>query len=264
MKYLLVVGWLVALARPADAQIVNIQGQLAAAPDEDKVTGQIEIKADWREGNVQLFDIGGTGSITVRRGRLLGLAIVRAEYGKALDTVFKRRSFEHVRMRYTLSETAEAAATCPWRWEAFGQHELDQFRRISVRAVVGTGPAYQIVKHKRAAFLTGIAYMFELEQFSDLESAPDAGQRFYQHRASFYVTGNVNFTESVSLVETVYLQPRIDELDDVRVLGELALTKKLSKRIALTDGFIVAYDRTPPDGIKRLDTQLRIALLVTF
>ena len=48
------------------------------------------------------------------------------------------------------------------------------------------------------------------------------------------------------------------------MLGELTVTTKLSKRVALTDGFSIAFDRTPPDGVQRLDTQLEIGLLVTL
>ena len=42
---------LIATVRQADAQIVNVQGQLAKPPERDGVTGQIELKIDWREGN---------------------------------------------------------------------------------------------------------------------------------------------------------------------------------------------------------------------
>ena len=33
---------------PADAQIGNVQGALAKLPKEDGVTGQVELKIDWR------------------------------------------------------------------------------------------------------------------------------------------------------------------------------------------------------------------------
>jgi hypothetical protein len=39
---------------------------------------------------------------------------------------------------------------------------------------------------------------------------------------------------------------------------------KLSSQIALKDSFTVVYDDTPPDGIKRYDTALELAVLVTF
>lgn len=248
---------LLPLARRAEAQIVNVQGQLAKPPEHDGVTGQLELKADWREGNNSLLELGGVGSVLVRRGRLLALAVARGEYGRAGGGItIARKSFEHLRARVTID--------CRWRWELFAQHELDAFRRLSVRAVAGTGPVLQLVNEPTVGVLAGAAYLLELENLDTRAGTIDAGQRSLASRASFYVTGTEKLGTGVSIVQTIYVQPRLDEPGDVRLLGELSVTTKLSKRIALTDGFVVAYDRTPPDGIRRYDTQLKVGLLVTF
>ncbi|MGE0872862.1 MAG: DUF481 domain-containing protein [Kofleriaceae bacterium] len=244
------------IATRVDAQIVNVQGALAKPPEEDGVTGQIETKVDWRTGNTSLLDVGATATVLVRHCRFLGLAIARGEYGRSADLTFKRKTFEHLRLRTTLGDR--------WRWEVYGQHELDTFRRLSVRALAGTGPALQLVDGARASVLTGASYLLEYERLDDRMGASDAGARGFGHRASFYATGTESLSEAVSIVQTVYVQPRISDLGDVRVLGEVAVTSKLSEHIALVDGFTIAYDRTPPEGIKRYDTQLRIALLITF
>ena len=240
----------------ATAQIVNVQGALAKPPEKDGATGQLELKVDWREGNLPLFDIGATSSLLVRRGRVVGLAIARGEYGASGGLTFKRRTFEHVRVRATLD--------CRWRWEAFAQHELDGIRRLAVRALTGTGPALQVVNTKNVSLLAGASYLFEYEQFDRRTGASDAGQREIAHRASLYVTGQQKIGDSAAFIETLYVQPRIDEPRDLRLLGELTVTKKLSKRIALTDGLVIAYDHTPPEGVKRYDLQLRIGVLITF
>ena len=243
------------LLHAAHAQIVNVQGQLAKPPEADGVTGQAELKLDWREGNNPIFDIGGSGSVLVRRGRVLSLAIVRGGYGTSRGLTLSKRTFEHVRTRAFLS--------CVWRWEAFLQHEYDQFRRLSVRALAGTGPALQILNTHDIGLLAGATYMFEIEHLDERMGTADAGARSNAHRASIYLTGTEN-VGPVSFAETVYVQPRLDAVGDIRVLGELSLTTKLSKRIALSDAFTVAYDRTPPEGVERLDTQLRVSVILTF
>lgn len=248
---------LAARAATAGAQIVNVQGQLAKAPEVDGVTGQIELKLDWREGNNTFFDVGGAASVLVRRGRLLGLALARGEYGNAAGGVaIARKSFEHLRARVTLD--------CRWRWEAFGQHEYDAFRRLAVRAVAGTGPALQIVNAPRVGVLAGAAYLLEYERLDQRAGRIDAGARSLASRASIYVTGTELLGAGASLTQTVYVQPRLTDPDDVRVLGELSVAVKLSRRLALTDGFVAAYDRTPPDGIRRYDTQLKVGLVLTL
>lgn len=244
------------LPQRVGAQIVNVQGALAKPPASDGITGQLELKVDWREGNNTLFDVGATGNVLVRRGRLIGLAIARAEYGTSADLTFKEKTFEHLRARISLD--------CRWRWEVFAQHELDRFRRLNVRAVAGTGPALQLVDTEEISLLAGAAYMLEHERLDDRMDASDAGARITSHRGSLYLTGQEKLGKTAAIVQTVYVQPRLDELSDVRVFGELAVTSKLSRRVALIDGITLAYDRTPPEGIKRYDLQLRIALLITF
>lgn len=261
MKTLLLVAAsalaLAGFARTAEAQIVNVQGQLAKPPEKDGLSGQVELKLDWREGNNQFFDIGGAGSLLLRRGRVLALALVRGEYGNAGDGIaIARKAFEHVRTR--------VAIDCRWRWEVFAQHEYDAFRRLSVRALAGTGPAIQLVNEPRLGLLAGAAYILELERLDTRAGTIDAGARSLASRVSLYLTGTETLGAGVAIAQTIYVQPRLDDPGDIRILGEISLTTKLSKRIALTDGFVVAYDRTPPDGIRRYDTQLKLGLLVTF
>lgn len=257
MKFLLAM-LLVQLAflRQADAQIVNVQGQLAKPPEKDGVTAQAELKLDWREGNNPLFDIGGQGSVLVRRGRVLTLAIVRGGYGTSQGLTLTKKTFEHVRTRVFLS--------CVWRWEAFVQHEYDQFRRLSVRGIAGTGPALQILNTKDFGLLAGAAYMYEVERLDEREGTSDAGEESTSNRVSTYLTGTQNVGEAISFAETIYVQPRITDAGDLRILGEASITSKITKRIAMSNAFILAYDRTPPDGIKTYDTQLRVSVLVTF
>lgn len=244
------------ITRSAHAQIVNVQGALARAPDQDGVVGQLELKLNWREGNSPLFDIGGAGSIVVRRGDALGLLLVRGEYAQSRGVGLIGKVFEHVRTRITIDSV--------WRWEAFAQHEYDRFRRLSLRALAGTGPALQVIQTKELAMLFGAAYLYEYEEIDARAGRIDAGLSTVTHRASLYVTGREDLSASASLVQTVYLQPRLDKPSDQRVFGELAVLTKLSPRIAIKDSLSIAYDRTPPDGVKHYDTALEITLSATF
>jgi hypothetical protein len=252
----LVIAAIVVLATTAHAQIVNVQGALAKPPASDGATGQVELKLNWREGNNPLFDIGGAGSVVGRSGTLLGLLLARGEDGTSRGITLTRKTFEHARARIELDTR--------WRWEAFAQHEYDQFRRLSLRAVGGTGPALQIIDDKAIGLLAGAAYLYEYERLDTRPGTIDAGLRTTTHRASVYLTGHEEPGTGVLIVETVYAQPRLDRPGDLRVLGELSVQSKLASRIALKDSFTVAYDRTPPDGVQRYDTQLEAAVVVTF
>lgn len=242
--------------RAAFAQIVNVQTQLATPPENDGVVGKLELKVDWRTGNNPLLDIGGGASMLVKRGDLLGLVVARGGYGTSRGLTLTKRSFEHLRVRYAID--------CRWRWEGFVQHEYDAFRRLVIRALAGTGPALQLVASGPATLLAGAAYMFEFEELDKRTGTSDAGERSIFHRASFYVTGTHKLGEGVSITETFYVQPRLRHPSDVRLFAEIAVTSKLSKRLALSDALTFAYDRTPPDEIERLDTQLVVSLILTL
>jgi hypothetical protein len=243
-------------APPAWAQIVNVQGALAKAPEEDGMTGQVELKLNWREGNNPILDLGGGGSVVLREGRLLGLVLARGGYGRSRGVTLTRRSFEHMRARVTLD--------CVWRWEVFGQHEYDQFRRLSLRAVVGTGPALQMVNTKSFALLAGAAYMLELERLDNRMGTIDADKRNRTQRASAYLSGRGLLTNGHEIVQTVYAQPRLVDPSDVRLLVEVALQSKLSSHFALKNSITLAYDATPPDQVKKLDSAIEVAVAVLF
>ena len=247
---------IVLTTQAAKAQIVNVQGALAKPPATDGATGQVELKLNWREGNNPLFDIGGAGSVVGRLGSVLGLVLARGEYGTSAGLTLAKKSFEHARTRIELDPR--------WRWEAFAQHEYDQFRRLSLRALAGTGPALQILDDKAIALLAGAAVLYEYERLDRRPGTIDAGLRTSALRASVYLTGHEEPGAGVLIIETIYAQPRLDHPGDLRLLGELAVQSKLVSRVALKDSFTVAYDRTPPDGVRRYDTQLEVAVVVTF
>lgn len=238
------------------AQIVNVQGAIAKPPVENGIEGRVALKLGWTEGNAPSFDVGGSGSVVWKHDDSLTLAMVSGEYGSAMHVVNTKKTFAHLRERYTLSSR--------WRWEAFAQHEYDRFRRLSFRALLGTGPALQIIDDENHSLLVGAAYMLDVEKLDKRVGEPDSGVRMTEHRASTYVTGRQRITADVSFVQTIYAQPRLDELDNYRLLADASLIVQLSERIALTDGFVASYDSRPPEQVKRWDTTLRLGLILTL
>lgn len=258
LRWLFAIALAAVLAVPAvaRAQIVNIQSALAKIPDRDGQLGTVELKLDWREGNNPVIDTSGTATFGIRRGRSITLLLVRGGYAETHGLLITEKTFEHARERIVID--------CRWRWEVFAQHELDKFRRLAVRALAGTGPALAIVKSAEFDLTAGLAYMFDYEQIDTKAGAIDAGRRTIQHRASSYLTGDEKLTATTELVETVYVQPDFADADATRVYGELSLINKLTAHVALTNGFTVAFDQRPPDGVKRYDTELKVGALVTF
>jgi hypothetical protein len=247
--------------RSAAAQIVNVVGSLAAEPAPGW-SGQLAATADWRTGNTDLVLIGGSATALHRRSRVLALGIVRGEYGEGNGTPLSRKSFEHLRVRVALdAPTPVPGAGAPpprWLWEAFAQHEYDRFRRLSVRALAGTGPAVRLVRRARGALVLGVAYLLEYERLDERPGVADPGATSLAHRASSYLTGNVALDARLTATATAYAQPRLDDPADLRLLAEATLSSKLSGRVTLTQRLTLARDASPPDGIERTDSTLKL------
>lgn len=255
MRSLVVAMLLAIAASSAHAQIVNVQGALARTP-KPGWSGGLELAADWQTGPVDIVKVGGGASALFHTGPWLALVLARGEYSEGEDVKLAEKTFEHARARRDFDER--------WLWEAFLQHEYDAFRRLAVRAVAGTGPAFRISTHPRAAVVTGLAYLAELEQRSKLDGAADSGDRAYRHRLSAYVTGSFALSEGVTANQTTYIQPRLDARGDLMLLSETTFSSKLGKHVALINSFVVTYDADPPETVVELTTSLKIGIAVSF
>ncbi|MBK9035898.1 MAG: DUF481 domain-containing protein [Myxococcales bacterium] len=251
----LVVAGLLLAAVPAHAQIVNVQGSLTAEP-EPGWSGQASGGIDWQTGNTHVVRVSGAGSAIYAHRCWLGLALARGEYAEGEGVKLGEKTFEHVRVRRILTRRV--------LWEAYGQHEYDAFRRLSVRAVVGTGPALRVVVRAHGSVTTGLAYMLEYERLSELADVGDSGAAAVRHRASAYLTGSLAFDDDVVGTQTVYVQPRLDAPRDVLLLSETSLTSHLTSRLSLVNAFVLSYDASPPERIADLSTSLKVSVAVTF
>jgi len=247
----------VGAATEARAQIVNVQSALSTEAKEG-LSGSASATADWRTGNTRLLLLGVSPVARYRAGDNLVIAILSGNYGKSADTTIAKTAFGHLRYRRKLRDRILG--------ETFIQAMYDEIRLLKLRALFGVGPKFDLVKRKHFLVSLGIAYMLEYEQPNS--SALETENTTY-HRASSYLTGSFELDDHVQVVETVYVQPRIDDPGDIRVLDESQLVTKVTKRVALTTSLVVAYDSSPltkEDGteLDTLDTTMKTSITVEF
>jgi hypothetical protein len=240
----------------AHAQIVNVQALIGDDP-EPGLSGSVEAGADYRRGNVDLVLARAAATARYRRGDDLVFAIVKGEYGRTGEPsqTFVSKVFEHLRYRRVLTSILTA--------EAFAQHEGDRFRRLRVRALVGAGPRVRLAGDATWTLHGGVAYMLEYEQLSD-DALAEAAARGFAHRLSAYLVGHLAVNEHVTASATGYLQPRVDRVRDVRLLGEAALAAALTTRLAFKTALAVARDSEPPPEIEKTDVSVQSTLTVRW
>lgn len=241
-------------ARLASAQIVNVQSVLTTDP-EPGFSGSVTTSAAYRTGNIDSLRLSAQASAAyqIAKHRIIGIA--RGDFGKVAGERYIAKTFEHARYRYF--------ATDLLMLEGFAQHEYDEFRRLTVRQLLGVGPALRLVRGKKTNVTAGLAYMFEYERLRGDEQ-PDAGDNNTFHRASSYITLGIELDKKIQFVQTLYAQPVLNDPEDVRFLSESQLVFKVNEILATTTAFSYAYDTRTPAAIEKQDTTLSSAIQLTF
>lgn len=219
------------------------------------VSGSVEASFENDTGNTDLAEGGLSLGLHWRGGPHTALFVASVDAGRGRDGTTVNKGFAHLRGGRDLTDRI--------MWEAFVQHEYDRLARLTARSLVGTGPRFTLVERGKTAVHLGVAYMFEREKIDVLAGSGEAPvQR--NHRVSSYLAVTVGSGSRVSFGNTVYVQPRIGEADDVRVLEEAGVKVGLVGRLSLNVALTVRYDGDPPAGVKYLDTALTNRLAWDF
>ena len=237
-------------AGTASAQIVNVQPLLKSA--EPGFRGAVGGSLTWKTGNVDLLLTKGTVFLRYLQGAHLFLSSSRGELGIKNGDDFLERLFSHARWQWRLGDVVT--------WETYGQVASDRFKRLRLRGLAGTGPRFRLLDGEAGSLAVAVSYMFEHEQLGASDAA-DSERVENNHRLSMYVTGELKLDQRLSILHTTYFQPRLDAfIEDFRLLSETTLNVKLTSRLGLGVGFVLAYDSAPPMGVKPLDTATDVSL----
>ena len=208
-----------------------------------------------QSGNVDLFEVGATARVDARRTPHYAFLAGETHYGIEDGERFRDRTFGHLRYNYRLRSWLVA--------EAFTQLERDGFARLQLRSLAGAGLRVQYVDTKVLKIFQGTTPMYEYETLTD-DAAGQSPETTSTVRWSNYVNARLRITKNVQFSGTVYVQPRVDEVDDVRVLHQAALGVDVTKHVRLTAELDLRYDSRPPDTVESLDLALRNGLKVSF
>ncbi|MFQ5580801.1 MAG: DUF481 domain-containing protein [Nitrospiria bacterium] len=215
----------------------------------------MSIPLQWRTGNPDLFQVSGQADLGYRMGDHLVLFIARGEYGEKEGEKFLSGHFQHLRFR--------KRKTNRFSWEMFLQNSHDEFQRLSVRALVGVGVRLTLAKWDEGRFTFGTGYMAEYEE---LTGAPGNGQndpQTFSNRWSNYLQLNLNLQKNLLFSETVFVQPVIDQMDDLRILNDSSL-KISAGAFFIRNTFLLTVDTRAPSGVDRLQTTLKSRLGFDF
>jgi hypothetical protein len=133
--------------------------------------------------------------------------------------------------------------------ELFLQGQYDAFLLLSRRLLAGVGLRVEIVHREEAGLWGGTGVMGEEEQLSD-------GTNNQAVRSTSYLSGRVALAPHLLLVNTAYLQPRLDDPRDARFLDELRLETKVNTWLTLGTTAVLRYDSRPPAEVETTDLSI--------
>ena len=83
-------------------------------------------------------------------------------------------------------------------------------------------------------------------------------------RVNLYYSYKHQVNEQVLISSTTYLQPSIDQSNDLRGLFTVALLVKLSKTLDLKVSYKLDHDSQPAEFLKKTDTRYSTSLVYSF
>ena len=244
---------ILAITGPVYAQ-VNTE-RFRAQAGEEGFKGSLELSFSNRTGNTDLMAGGLALGLGWKREADTVLLIGDANVGKKRTDTTINKGFLHLRGHRELTPVAAA--------EVFTQYEYDKFSLLDLRFLVGAGPRFRVLHREAVTVHLGIAYMLEREQLNLAPGAPENPSPT-SHRLSTHLALKVALAPHLTLTNTVYLQPRLDDPDDTRVLEDLGLKVGLGGPLSLRIGFTLRYDGDPPTTVKGIDSALSNRLVWDF
>ncbi|AHK17299.1 MAG: DUF481 domain-containing protein [Thalassolituus sp.] len=160
-------------------------------------------------------------------------------------------TFAHARMVRNFRER--------WAQEAFLQYERDPFASLQHRYLAGGGVRFQHKFNDKGLINQGLGLFHEQVE----ETGTDGTATHELTRVNLYTHFEWAFSHS-HFQTTVYVQPSVDDVDDVRSLVRATLTMPVSQQVDFKWQWQSRWDTMPPEGSEYHNHQTQLKLSVRF
>lgn len=238
------------------ARAIVVIDDVKIAVPEDGFSGQFYFSLEGKSGNTKnnQFDLGTR--LLYKQGKNVWLNLLSSEYGEDQHVKNEDAWFWHGRWAYELTDTHA--------WELFAQWEQDEFKRLHARSLAGFGHRWRYQSGTDYLNLFGLGFFYSEEHYSADELAGLPAENWYVVRMNTYWTYKQKINETVELANTLYVQPNIEQVSDMRLLDSLICSIKATDALAVTFSLTAEYDSEAPDGVKQTDISYKTGLQYRF
>ena len=205
----------------------------AASGNSKKRNWNLGLNTGWQNTNNQIF---GWYSRT---------------YESVNDDSVTDNAFAHLRFVHNYREI--------FGQETFLQYERDPFSALQYRFLAGVGIRLQHQWKANQLVRQGIGLFHEQVE----ETQGDGSIEAQLTRVNLYTHGETPLGLG-KFSGTVYLQPSIDDTDDLRALGRLTYSVPVASNTDLSWQWQTRWDSKPPEGIERRNNTTQLAVSVRF
>ncbi len=195
--------------------------------DELGLLGSLGLKLNGASGNTDKFNssIGANNIYRNKHNEYLGL--LNYSYSEVSNT--KNVHKGQIHLRYTTHFPKVFSV------EAFTQIQFDDFKSLKYRKLLGLGLRKNLLSSSSQWFSIGMGIFYESEEFEDLT-------KNILYRYNVYASYKAKLNETSTLTFVNYLQPSVDDIQNIRVKSHFNLKLKIYKNLSLSNDIRYSFD----------------------
>lgn len=245
----LLLGVLLLGAGEGKTQIINIENSRIQS-DTTGWRGNLGTSFGFTKNVQEIIHLDATMHLQYKTEQDLYLLLANYNLLRNRQQTLSNNMFYHLRYNRKLNS---------WlRWEAFTQWQQNTVTNIELRALLGTGPRYKLHESKKFRLYAGTLVMFEHET----ERRPKIIHN--DMRGDAYLSFTYKPTDLISLTSTSFYQPLFRQPKDFRILNQLTLNVKATRRFSIVTNWSYLYDAVPAQGTPRVNYFITNGFAYTF
>jgi hypothetical protein len=230
MKYVLalIFGFITCIS---NAQIVNVESQRIQS-DTTGWLGNFGLSFELDKNKVQVLKLDATAQIEYKLPKSLYLFLFNYDFLTGAKQTLQNNLFFHLRYNYKMNDLL--------RLEVFTQLQENGLSGIKDRWLIGAGPRFKISATKKWSFYAATLVMYEKE-----EELTKPVMLHRDVRNSSYATVSWRPGDKAEFISTLFYQPLLKDFSDFRLLHEVKLKFKFTKKFSFFTTWAFFYDSKP-------------------
>ncbi len=233
--------------------IVNLEGLHLQDPPPGW-SGALDGALSGNAGNTRTLSVDLGVRLQWRDARLTRFLVSDYGYSESRGVRARDRRFLHLR------EIRHGRGG--WAREGYLQAESDAFARLRLRALAGAGLRHVLREGDGARAFLGLGAFYSRERIADGRQGEDLD--YGQWRANLYLIARHSPGSGRRLWLTLYAQPDLTALDDLRLLASAGAAMDLGRGWSVHWRLHLTYDTLPPLAVRRYDLSYRAGLGYRF